>query len=440
MKKIYIVDDQKEICDLLEKVLKKENFNVASFYDASMLIKELEKECPDLILLDIQMPNIDGVEALRIIKNAYPKLKVIIMTAYAEKEKSKFFLENGAIDFISKPFKLKDIRIVISKVLSEDKVLEINELKEKSNFIGESEKIKKCLNEALKLSNSDAPMLILGESGTGKEVLVDFIHYNSVRKHSKLVKINCAAIPRELLESELFGYEKGAFSGAISTKIGKIEEAHEGTLFLDEISELDIKLQTKLLRILEYKTFERIGGNKQINSDFRIICATNRDIFQEVKDKKFRHDLFYRINTFSISMPPLRERKEDIPLLVTYFMDIFKKEYVTSVKNVSKEVLNILKGHSWPGNVRELKNVVQRMISICVKEEIGVEDLPSYLRSGEEDENMVPNKLLTIEEVEKQYIINVLEKVRGNKKEAVNILGISEKTLYNKIQKYNLEL
>lgn len=440
MKKIYIVDDHKEICDLLEKVFRKENFDAVAFYHVNSLIEALKEDCPDIVLLDVQMPDIDGLEALKIIKTMHPKLKVVIMTAYAEKQKSKFFLENGAIDFISKPFKLKDIRVVISKVLSEKNLLDRKFFEEKVDLIGESEKIKKCVDKALKLSNSDAPILILGESGTGKEGIVDFIHYNSVRKHSKLVKINCAAIPVELLESELFGYEKGAFTGASTVKLGKIEEAHEGTLFLDEIGEMDIKLQTKLLRVLEYKNFERLGGNKQIYSDFRIICATNRDIMKQVDNNDFREDLFYRINTFNIKLPPLRERREDIPLLVKHFIELFREEYVTSVKKISKDALKALEEYHWPGNIRELKNVVQRMISIASEEEITLEDVPSNVLMNKKGQTITENQLLSIEEIEKQHIIKVLKKVNGNKKEAINILDISEKTLYNKIQKYSIEL
>lgn len=444
MKKILIVDDHKEIADLLEKVLKKENYITKAFYDANSAIEAIKEDMPDVVLLDIQMPCMDGVEALNIIKEINSELKVIIMTAYAEKQKSKFFLENGAIDFISKPFKLKDIRVLISKVLSGDGLPHKNYLEEREKMIGRSEKIKECIDKALKLSNSDSPILILGESGTGKELFVDFIHYNSVRKHNKLVKINCAAIPTELLESELFGYEKGAFTGAVSSKTGKVEEADNGTLFLDEVCEMDIKLQTKLLRILEYKNFERLGGHKQINSDFRIICATNKDIRKEIDKGNFREDLYYRINTFNINVPPLRERKGDIPLLVGHFIDLFREDYITSVKKVSDEALDILLKHNWPGNIRELKNVVQRMISIANEDEITINDLPDYLIASNEltgqCQGICKYGMISIEELEKRYIINILIKLNGNKKEAINILGISEKTLYNKIRKYNIEL
>ncbi len=444
MSKVFIVDDHKEITDLLQRVLKKENIEADTFYDAYSVIEALKKELPDVILLDVQMPNMDGIEIMKIVKEMYPGIKIIIMTAYAERYKSEFFLQNGAIDFISKPFKLKDIRKVIFRVLDRDNFADNNLEAESVKIVGESSKLRVCIDRALKLSNSDAPILIIGESGTGKELIVDFIHYNSIRKHNKLIKINCAAIPGELLESELFGYEKGAFTGAVAFKRGKIEEASEGTLFLDEISELDEKLQTKLLRVLEYKTFERLGGNKQIFSDFRLICASNKDITQEVKKGNFREDLFYRINTFNIYLPSLRERKEDIPILVNYFIEQFREDYVTCVKKLDREAIEALTRHHWPGNIRELKNVIQRIISISNNEEIKKEDISFYLSLTEgknEDNRCTYNQdMLSLEELEKQHILYVLKEVSGNKDRAIDILGISKKTLYNKIRKYSIEI
>jgi DNA-binding NtrC family response regulator len=444
VKKVFIVDDHKEITDLLQKVLCKENLEAVGFYSAESVIQALKEDCPEIVLLDIQMPDMDGVEVLKIINENYSEVKVIIMTAYAEKYKSKFFLENGAVDFISKPFKLKDIRKVIWNVLQKDNGFNKRLQQEKGKIIGKSPKIRSCIDKALKFSNSDAPILIYGESGTGKELIVDSIHYNSIRKHSNLVKINCAAIPGDLLESELFGYEKGAFTGATNTKKGKIEEANEGTLFLDEVSEMDEKLQTKLLRVLEYKTFERLGGNKQSFSDFRLICATNRDIMEAVNKGGFRRDLFYRINTFNIDLPSLRERKEDIPLLVNYFIDIFRRDYVTCVKTIDKEAIEALKKHDWPGNIRELKNVMQRIISIVNKENITKEDIDAYLLLAEDKNNSPQNidssAMISLEQLEKQHITKVLKGVSGNKDEAIGILEISKKTLYNKIRKYNIKI
>ncbi|MCT4618439.1 MAG: sigma-54 dependent transcriptional regulator [Marinisporobacter sp.] len=443
MKKIFIIDDHKEISDLLERILIKDHFDARAFYDASSAIEAIRKDFPDLILLDVQMPHIDGVEALKSIKKICPSSKVIIITAYAEKQKSNYFLENGAIDFIAKPFKLKDIRKIIANILSEDHSHSHTPISTTEKIIGNNIKIKNCIDQALKLSNSHAPVLISGESGTGKELLVDFIHYHSVRKHHRLIKINCAAIPSELLESELFGYEKGAFTGAVSAKKGKFEEANQGTLFLDEICEMDIHLQTKLLRVIEYKLFERLGSNKEISSDFRLICATNRDIRKEIQQNRFRMDLFYRINTFNISLPPLRSRKEDINLLVSHFILNFKQDYITPVKKVSSEVLAAFHTYHWPGNIRQLKNIVEGMLSFANKEELTIEDLPACFHSIIYDTNSYKkeyNPPLTIEDLEREHIINILKKVNGNKKDAIQILGISEKTLYNKIKKYAIKL
>lgn len=442
MKKVFIVDDHREITDLLQKVLKKENIDTKAFYDAYSIIEALKEDCPDVILLDVQIPNMDGVEVLKIVNRMYPEIKVVIMTAYAEKHKSEFFFQNGAIDFISKPFKLKDIRKVIFRALERDNSSDKKPGTERIKILGESPKLKNCMDKALKLSNSDAPILISGESGTGKELIVDFIHYNSIRKHNKLIKINCAAIPGELLESELFGYEKGAFTGAINAKRGKLEEASDGTLFLDEISELDEKLQTKLLRVLEYKTFERLGGNTQLFSDFRLLCASNKNIIKEVRKGNFREDLFYRINTFNIFLPSLRDRKEDISILSNYFIEQFRNDYVTCVKKLDKEALEVLTRYDWPGNVRELRNVIQRIISISNKEEITKDDIFFHLSlSDEENKSRSCNngKMISLEELEKQHIVYVLREVAGNKDRAIDILGISKKTLYNKIRKYGID-
>lgn len=442
MRKVFIVDDHKEITDLLQKVLKKENIEAETFYDAYSVMEALKEDCPKIVLLDVQMPNIDGIEVLKTIRERYPQIKVIIMTAYAEKYKSEFFLKNGAIDFISKPFKLKDIRKVIFNALERDGFINRRLDLKNVEIIGQSFELRDCIDKALKLSNSDAPILITGESGTGKELIVDLIHYNSIRKHSRLIKINCAAIPNELLESELFGYERGAFTGALTFKRGKLEDANEGTLFLDEISEMDEKLQTKLLRVLEYKTFERLGENKQLFSDFRLICASNKDIVQEVKRGSFRGDLFYRINTFNIYLPPLRERKEDIPLLVNYFIELFRRDYVTRVKRLDEGAMDVLRSYNWPGNIRELKNVIQRIISISNKEEITENDVLFYLSldgsTYKSSKNDSQHNMLSLKELEKRHIKYILKRVSGNKDAAIKILGISKKTLYNKIHKYSI--
>ncbi len=444
MSTIFIIDDSKPTVALLKKILENENYLVKAFYDASLAIEEMKKEIPDLIIMDIEMPKMNGLEALEIIKRLYPDMKIVVMTAYADMEKTHYFLEKGVIDFIAKPFSLHEIKNVLDHALQDDSENQLEQKKlldKRLNFIGQSKEIRACIDKAIKVSNSDLPILILGENGTGKEVLADFIHYNSIRRYHNMIKINCAAIPKDLAESEFFGHEKGAFTGAVMTRPGKVELANKGTLFLDEIGELDLNLQTKLLRVLEYKKFERVGGKETISSDFRLICATNKDLEQEVRQSRFREDLYYRINTITIHIPPLRERKEDIELLIQYFIDNFKEKYMAIASKISPDALEILKNYEWPGNVRELKNVVETIVSLTPDETIKVENLPRYLYHQNKKNNNTPceeQKIMTLEQVEKKYIIECLQKLNGNKKETSKLLGISEKTLYNKLHRYNI--
>lgn len=438
MKKIFIVDDVKITADLLKTVLDKEGYETKAFYSAISVIEELKINIPDYIIMDVEMPELDGFEALKIIKSINDGIKVIIMTAYAEVDKISEFFKVGAIDFIAKPFKLEEIKNVINKA---DNIKNYNDISNKRvSFIGNSKEMKKCIDTALKLCNSEAPVLILGESGTGKEVLTDFIHYSSIRKYNNLVKLNCAAIPTNLAESELFGSERGAFTGAVSQKIGKIELANNGSLFLDEIGEISLDLQTKLLRVLEYKNFQRVGGVENINSNFRLICATNKNLWEEVKLKNFREDLYYRINTLTINVPPLKERKEDIPLLVNHFVEKSKNDYAISVNSISDEAMKVLVNYDWPGNVRELKSVIRAVVALTAEETVETIHLPQYILEfnkniyREEEEN-----ILTLDEIEKQHIIRALKVTNSNKRVAARALGISEKTLYNKMLKYQLD-
>lgn len=442
MKTIYIIDDQIETTEIIKKVLVKENFDAVSFNSAITALEAIKQNTPDLVLLDVQMPEMDGFEALKTIKNINESIKVIVITAYAGIEKSTLFLENGALDFIAKPFSLKDLRTIIAKVFSDGEATDVGMKNKRVNIVGESTQIVSCIDTAYKLSNTDVSILIKGENGTGKELLADFIHYNSLRRYNNFIKINCAAIPHELLESELFGYEKGAFTGASGNKTGKIEQADKGTLFLDEICELDKNLQSKLLRVLEYKCFERLGGNKIIEADFRLICATNKNILEEVKVGNFREDLYYRINTVTINIPPLRERKGDIELIANYYVSQYKKEYLTAVSSISDDAMIKLKAYAWPGNIRELKNLIHRLISLVPNNEIAASDLPENMTHACVEESIQGDlsSELNLENMEREYIIKALKMTEGNKKKSSGLLGISEKTLYNKIEKYKIEL
>ncbi len=444
MKKIFVIDDSIPTLKLIHKILDNSGYDVLEFTDASEALSKIRPESPDLIIMDIEMPKMNGLEALQLIKKIDPLTKVVIMTAYADYEKIHYFLENGVIDFIAKPFSLNEINTVLSHVFADEDEKTSQEMFDKRlKFIGQSPQIKSCIDKALKVCNSDLPILILGENGTGKEMLADFIHYNSLRKYNNMIKVNCAAIPKDLAESELFGHERGAFTGAVDTRQGKIELSNKGTLFLDEIGDLNLGLQTKLLRVLEYKKYERVGGKRTIETDFRLICASNKVLDKEVEKGNFRQDLFYRINTIKLKIPPLRERKSDIKTLIDHFLKQYRKKYMVTAECVSDEALEILENYEWSGNVRELKNVIEITASLTLTDIINASDLPRYIHDTKasnpyrhvfDSEQIIP-----LDELEQIYIMCTLDKLKGNKKKTAELLGISEKTLYNKLNKYNIK-
>ncbi|WP_051273209.1 sigma-54-dependent transcriptional regulator [Desulfotruncus alcoholivorax] len=442
LKKIFIIDDSQSTLVLLQKIIKSQGYEVEIFSDAGPAIERMKEDRPDLVIMDVAMPKMDGVEAMEIIKNLFADMKIVIMTAFADSEKNHYFLEKGAVDFIAKPFSVKNIHTILNEALNPDKqgLHQKTILDKRLNIIGQSKAIKECFDMALKVCNTNLPILITGENGTGKEMLADFIHYNSIRRYNHIIKINCSAVPKDLAENEFFGHEKGAFTGAGETVVGKLEQAHMGTLFLDEIGEIDMSLQKKLLRVLEYKSFERLGGNKTVYSDFRLICATNRDLTEEVAAGRIREDLYYRVNTVLITVPPLRDRKEDIEALVMYFIRKYQEEYMVVAENISPEAMDILQKYSWPGNVRELKNVVHSMVSLATREVIGVENVPDHIRAAVKLDNgrRGADCELTLDELEKNHILNVIQKTGGNKSKAAAILGISVKTLYNKLHRYGV--
>ncbi len=445
MKKIFVIDDSVPTLKLIHKILENSGYTVFKFSDASTALSQIKSETPDLIIMDIEMPKMNGLEALQLMKRIEPNLKVVIMTAYADLEKIHYFLENGVIDFIAKPFSLNEINTVLAHVFSDENEKASQELYDKRlSFICKSPKITNCIDKALKVCNSDLPILILGENGTGKEILADFIHYNSLRKYNNMIKVNCAAIPEDLAESELFGHERGAFTGAIDTRKGKIELSNNGTLFMDEIGDLSPNLQTKLLRVLEYKKYERVGGKNTIETDFRLICASNKNLSDEVEKGNFRQDLFYRINTVTLKIPPLRERKSDIEPLIHHFLEQYRKKFMVTVEKISKEALTILEEYEWNGNVRELKNVIETTASLTVNDTIQPCDLPRYIYDTNYRNAPInffeSNEIIPLDELEKAYILSVLRKLKGNKKKTAEILRISEKTLYNKLSKYNMKL
>ncbi len=445
--KVWILDDNKSFCDLLSKFVKEKGYESFPFYDPFDLLKELEKDSPDFVLLDLKLPKINGIDVLRKIKEKDENIKVIVITAFGSIENAIEAIKNGAYYFLSKPFEMEEVIILMQKAIEEDKLKRENielrkklEEKEEIEIIGESKGIKEAIFLAKKVAPMDTTVLLIGESGTGKELIARMIHKESKRR-GNFVAINCAAIPKELLENELFGSEKGAFTGAYARKIGKFEIANEGTLFLDEIAELDFDLQAKLLRAIEFKEIERLGGVKPIKVNVRIITATNKDLKKLTYEGKFREDLYYRISSFPIYLPPLRERGEDIMILANYFLEKFKKKFNKNKLYFSEEVKKFFLEYSWPGNVRELENAVERA-SILAEDEITLKHLQFK-------EIFLPSKEIPIiskkgplkevveeivREVEKYLIEEALKEANGDKKKAAKILGISRKTLYQKIK------
>ncbi len=440
--KVLVVDDDLEMCTLLSDVLQAEGFSVATTGDSLEASKIIKREEFDLIITDLKMKGLKGLDLLEEAKKVLPLTPVIIITAFGTIESAIQAIKMGAFDYITKPFQMDELILTVKKAL-ENRFLkkEILRLKKEVEsryqfhlLIGKSPSMQKIYDLVERISDTSANILISGESGTGKELVVKAIHYNGSRKNGPFIAVNCAAIPETLLESELFGYRKGAFTDAKTDKRGLVFEANEGTLFLDEITEMPYTLQAKLLRVIEERKVRPLGDTNSYPIDVRITSATNRDIKSLVKAGQFREDLYYRLKVIDIELPSLRERKEDIPLLVKHFLNKFNKELGKGVSGISEDALKVLLNYSWPGNVRELENVIQRAITLAQHEVILPEDLPSF---EEWDENPFEKALreeYTLDRLEKEYIRKVLIKVGGNKSRASEILGLDRKTLYRKLE------
>ncbi len=450
--KVWVLDDNKSFCNLISQFIKGRGYEVASFYDPQDFLEKLAKDSPDFVLLDLKLPKINGIEVLRKIKEKDENIKVIVITAFGSIENAIEAIKNGAYYFLTKPFESEEIIILMQKAIEEEKLkIENIELKKKLKekeeieIIGESKAIKEAISLLKKVALLDTTVLLIGESGTGKELFARKIHVESKRR-GPFVPVNCAAIPRELLENELFGSEKGAFTGAVARKIGKFEVANGGTLFLDEISELDFDLQAKLLRAIEFKEIERLGGIRPIKVEVRIIVATNKDLKKLLDEGKFREDLYYRISTFPIYLPPLRERKEDILILADYFLEKFKKAFNKKDLYFSEEVKKFFLEYSWPGNVRELENAIERA-SILADKEISLDSFQFPLREERMKDFLSLPKDISLKEatqtftrkIERYLIEDVLKETKGDKKKAAKILKISRKTLYKKLKELKIE-
>jgi two-component system NtrC family response regulator len=447
--KILIAEDEKPQRDLLEGFLKKEGFSVEAVANGREALGKVERDFFDIILLDYKMPELDGLHTLREIRKLYPDLPVVMMTAYGTVETAVASMKEGALDYLTKPIDLDELLLIFHKVIERSQLIQENkalkaQLQERytfSNIIYGSPKMEEVIGLVARVAPSQATVLIRGESGTGKELIANAIHFASPRSQMPLIKVNCSAIPETLLESELFGHEKGAFTGATQRRIGRFEEASGGTIFLDEIADLSPGTQVKLLRILQEKEFQRLGSNQTLKTDVRVMAATNQNLEEAMKKSLFREDLYYRLNVITIPLPPLRERREDIPQLIDYFLKKYSKVNQKSISDISKEARSLLLRHSYPGNVRELENLIERAVVLCRGEVITTQDLPFHLQEGKSEidfqkkEKSLPESL---EEIEKDLIIKALRQHQGIQTRAAESLGISERVLRYKIKKYGI--
>lgn len=445
---ILVVDDEIILRTALQSILTSYGFEVITCESGQRALNLLQQKPFDLALVDVRLPDMDGLELMQEIKRISPDTGIIIITAYAEVKSAVRAIKEGAFDYLSKPFQEEELLITIEKFLKyRDLEKELKTLKEilpknylVKDLIGESKAIKEVLQKVELVAASDVPVLIYGESGTGKEVIADLIVKLSNRRDHPYIKLNCTAIPETLFEAELFGFEKGSFTGAFESKKGKLELAHTGTILLDEIGDLPLSIQPKLLRVLETNSFYPLGSKREVKVNVRYIFSTSRDLKKLVEEGKFRDDLYYRINVIPIRVPPLRERKEDLPHLIKYFLQIFSEKYQKKIPEISKEAYLALLNYNYPGNVRELKHLLERAFLLSKNNIITLRDLPEELWIDKEGSQSEINYYRCKELIEKELILKTLEDCKGKKSEAAKKLGISRKTLWQKIKKFDIKL
>jgi len=442
--KLLVVDDDPVTVDLLKEVLSKEGYEVEMALSGEEAISRGIDQLFDIIITDVRMGDKDGMEVLRSFKKISPETTVIMITAFGSIETAIEAIREGAFDYISKPFKLDEIKFTIRRAFEQRRLIQENKFYRKElldkyqfkNVIGRTPQMFEVYKTIAKVADTKSTVLLYGERGTGKELIARSIHYNSLRNDHPFIPVDCASLVETLMESELFGHVRGAFTGALYTRKGLFEEADGGTIFLDEISNLNPSMQNKLLRFLQGHEIKRVGGTESIKLDVRVIAATNQPLEPLVTNGKFREDLFDRLNVVSITLPSLRERKEDIPLLANHFLQKFSEENHKNISHISPEVLEIFSQYSWPGNIRELENTIERAVIFSAHPIILPEDLPrKMLEETKRTDALPPEKALSLKEVEKRYVLKVLQDTKGNKKRASEILGIDRTTLYRILEK-----
>jgi DNA-binding NtrC family response regulator len=457
--KILVVDDDASVRNMLGIVLKTSGYEVTAVESGEAALKRLKTEAFDLIISDIKMPGISGIELLKKIKAITPEIPMIMITAYASANDAVEAMKLGAEDYITKPFNLDELKLIIEKSLYK-KDIETENIKLKSqlsdkekfeNIVGKSHQMLKIFSLIDTISQTDSTVLITGESGTGKELIARAIHNKSCRKKNEFTSINCGALPENLLESELFGHSKGAFTDAYRDKEGLFEQADQGTLFLDEIAEMSQKMQVKLLRAIQERTIRRVGSNKEIAVEVRIISATNKDLMEEMKKGEFRSDLFYRLNVISIYVPPLRERKEDIPLLLNYFLKYYNKRFNRNIEGFEKEILELFMNYSWPGNIRELENFVERAVALEKNAYIGINSLPTELIYNISEKPTLQIDIGTmllegdfdfsqyIDDISRKILLKAYELNHSNIKKTAEMLKLNYRSLRYLLDKYNIK-
>ena len=448
MQHVLVVDDEPLIRKFLVETLKRMGFTVHDAPDGTQALQRVKAETYDLIFTDLKMPGLDGMELLRAVRKASPESVVIMMTAYATVETAVEAMKMGAFDYIIKPFSPDQIELVTRKaserqsLIDENRYLRSEILKEFGfgEIIGNAPVMHDIFEVVKKVAMSRATVLVQGESGTGKELVARAIHFNSTRANAAFIKLNCAALPESLLESELFGHEKGAFTGAMARRPGRFELAHGGTLLLDEISEIPLSLQAKLLRVLQEREFERVGGTRSIKVDVRIVATTNRNLDEEIEAKRFREDLFFRLNVIPITLPPLRKRPGDVPLLAEHFVERYCRENNRPLKQITPEALEAMAHYSWPGNVRELQNVLERAVVLDADEAIGFDHLTLREPGGGSDSDEIVDAVgTTVAEMERRLILKTLEALGGSRGRTADMLKISVRTLRNKLNQYRVQ-